>query len=254
MILVIPSIDIKNGRCVRLVRGIPGTEKRYSDDPVQMAILWRGENAKMLHVADLDGALGGTMTNFDLIKKIIQEVEIPIEVSGGVRTYGLAKDLFEAGAARVVLSTAVMENPDVVRQLLADFSPRKVVVAIDASNSTVQPREREERPRSTSVSLGLKAKLLGLERALYTNISRNGTLSGPSFSAIEQFALETRLKITASGGVGGYQDLRRLQELEPLGVDSVVVGRALYENRFPCQELWRQCEGALEDLGPTRRL
>ena len=254
MILVIPSIDLRDGRCVRLVQGIPGTEKVYSDDPLQMATLWRGENAKMLHVVDLNGALEGEMKNLELIKRMIEAVDIPIQVGGGIRTYERAKEILQLGAGRVVISTAAIEEPEIIEQLVADFGPRKIVVAIDAKNNIVQTKGWQEDTGLTAISLGLNIKLLGIERVLYTDISRDGTMSGPNFPAIKQFAETTGLKVTASGGVGGYQDLRRMQELEPLGVDSVIIGRALYENRFPCQELWRMCENELEDLSPTRRV
>jgi phosphoribosylformimino-5-aminoimidazole carboxamide ribotide isomerase len=254
VILVIPSIDIKDGKCVRLVQGVPGTGEVYSGDPVQVAILWRGENAKMLHVVDLDGALEGKMKNLETIEKIILSVEIPIQVGGGIRTLEQARELFRVGAARVVLSTAAIEDPDLMKKLMADFGPRKVVVAIDAKDGIVQKRGWQEDSGIEAVSLGLNVKLLGVERVLYTDIARDGTLTGPNFSAIKAFAVKTGLKVTASGGVSGYQDLRKLQELEPYGIDSVIVGRALYENRFPCQQLWRQCESVLEDLGPTRRV
>jgi phosphoribosylformimino-5-aminoimidazole carboxamide ribotide isomerase len=254
MILVIPAIDIRDGKCVRLVQGAPGTERVYSDDPVRMAILWRGENAKMLHVVDLDGALEGEMKNVNVIKKIIGAVEIPVQVGGGIRTYEQARDALHVGAGRVVMSTAAIEDPDLIKRLIVEFGPRRIVVAIDAKNNIVQMRGWQEDSGLGAVSLGLNMKLLGTERVLYTDITRDGTLSGPNFSAIKEFAVKTGLKVTASGGISGYQDLRRMQELEQHGVDSVIVGRALYENRFPCQELWRMCEGELEDLGPTRRV
>ena len=254
MILIIPSIDIKDGRCVRLVRGVPGTEKVYSDDPLQMAILWRGENAKMLHVVDLNGALEGEMKNLEVIKKIIQTVDIPIQIGGGIQTYDLAKEIFRAGAGRVVISPATLGDPELIKRLILEFGPRKIVISIDAKNNILESQGRQEDAELTAISLGLRAKLLGVERVLYMDISRDGTMAGPDFPAIKEFALKTGLKVTASGGISGYQDLRRMQELEPYGVDSVIIGRALYDNRFPCQELWRRCEVELEDLGPTRRV
>jgi phosphoribosylformimino-5-aminoimidazole carboxamide ribotide isomerase len=254
MILVIPAIDLKDGRCVRLVQGVPGTDRVYSDDPIRMAILWRGENAKMLHIVDLNGALEGEMKNIDIIERIVDAVEIPVQVGGGIRTYEQAHDVLRAGAARVVLSTAAIEAPDLIKRLLAEFGPRKIVIAVDAKNNIVQVKGWQEDSGLEAVSLGLTMKSFGAERVLYTDITRDGTLSGPNFSAIKEFAVKTGLKVTASGGVSGYQDLRRMQELEQYGVDSIIVGRALYENRFPCQDLWRMCEGELKDLGPTRRV
>ena len=254
MILVIPSIDIKDRKCVRLIQGKPGTETVYSDDPVQMAILWRGENAKMLHVLDLDGALEGPMKNLDVIKNIIQSVEIPIQVSAGVQTFDRAKEIFQIGASRVVMDRRANEDHNLMKDLIGEFGPRKIVVAIDAKNNDGETSGLREDSGLSPVKLGLRMKELGIERALYTDLSRDGTLSSPNFASIKEFAVKSGLKVTASGGIGGYTDLRRMQDLEPIGVDSVVIGRALYENRFPCQELWRACETELKDFGPTRRI
>ncbi len=254
MILIIPSIDLVEGKCARLVQGMPGTQTIYSDDPVETAILWRGENAKMLHVADLDGAVKGEMKNLNIIREIIEAVEIPIQVSGGVRTYDQVKQVLEAGAARVVVASEAAKESDLIEKLLSDFGPRRIVAAVDAKTATPRSQPIGEPPQEATILLGMKLKSVGLERALFADSTRDGTLSGPIFDAIREFAQRTKLKVTASGGVSGYPDLRKMQELEPYGVDSVVIGRALYENKFPCQELWRKCEIELTDLGPTRRV
>ncbi len=245
MILVIPSIDIRAGKCARLVQTLPGLGRDYSDDPVEMAILWRGENAKLLHVADLDGTMDGLPRNLHVIREITSKVDIPIQVSAGIQTYETAVILFESGASRVVLSTEVLANVQDLNRLLTQYGPRKVVVALDSGKESTLPN---------LISLGLQLKSLGVERAIYRDVSRDGTLAGPDFNAIRQFVEGTGLKVTAAGGIAGYPDLRRIQELEPFGVDSVIIGRALYENRFPCQELWRQCERELTNLAPTRRV
>lgn len=242
MILVIPSIDIRERKCTRLIQDIPRSETRYSDDPVQMAILWRGENAKCLHIADLDETDGNVLRNFDIITSIIRTLDIPIQVSGGIRSYEKAASLFRVGAARVVLSTKAVEDEVLIRRLMTEFGPRKVVVDVEVNGDT-----------PNAISTGLKIKSLGIERAIYRDLSREGTLAGPDTDAIREFAQKTELKVTVTGGIGGYQDLRRIQDLEPFGVDSVIIGRALYENRFPCQELWRRCERELKDFAPTRR-
>lgn len=254
MLLILPAIDIKDGRCVRLVQGAPGTEKIYSDDPVQMAVLWRGENSKTLHVVDLDGAFDGKMKNLETLQRMMKAVDIPIQIGGGIRTYEQVKQLFDIGLYRVVLGTAAIDDPELVARCVKDFGARKIVVGIDAKNGVVMTKGWQENTGIEAVSLALNMKALGVCRIVYTDITRDGMLSGPNFEAIAEMAKKSGLKVTASGGVSDYQDLIKLQELEKFGVDSVIVGKALYENRFSCQALWRENEQSLDDLGPTRRI
>ncbi len=254
MLLILPAIDIKDGRCVRLIQGAQGTEKIYSDDPVQMAILWRGENSKTIHVVDLDGAFDGKMKNLDVLQRMMKAVDIPIQIGGGIRTYEQVKQLFEIGVYRVVLGTSAIDDPELVSRCVAEFGARKIVIGIDAKNGVVMTKGWKENTGIEAVSLALNMKSLGVCRIVYTDISRDGMLSGPNYDAIRNIAQRTGLKVTASGGVANYQDLIKLQELEKFGVDSVIVGKALYENRFSCQALWRENEQNLDDLGPTRRI
>lgn len=254
MILIFPAIDIKDGKCVRLVQGEPGTVKIYSPDAVKMAILWRGENAKTLHVVDLDGAFEGHLRNLDIIKKVVDAVDIPIQLGGGIRTYEEVKKLLEIGVYRVVLGTAAIEDPDLVKRVIKDFGMRKIAVGIDAKNGVVMTQGWQHDSGVDAISLALKMKELGACRIIYTDITRDGMMTGPNFDATKEMAVKTGLRITASGGVSGFKDLIRMQELEKFGVDSVIVGKALYENKFPCQALWRLNEMELEDLGPTRRI
>jgi phosphoribosylformimino-5-aminoimidazole carboxamide ribotide isomerase len=254
MILILPAIDLKDGRCVRLVQGAPGTEKIYSDDPVEMAIMWRGENAKTLHVVDLDGAFEGKMKNLDVLRRIIKAIDIPIQVGGGIRSYEQVKQLIECGIYRVVIGTAAIDDPELVAHCLKDFGQRKIVVGIDAKNGVVMTKGWQENTGIEAVSLALNMKSLGACRIVYTDISRDGMMTGPNFGATKEIAQKTGLRVTASGGVSGFQDLIKMQELEKFGVDSVIIGKALYENKFSCQALWRENERELEDLGPTRRI
>ncbi len=254
MLLILPAVDIKDGRCVRLVQGELGTEKIYSDDPVHMAILWRGENAKTLHVVDLDGAFDGKMKNLEVLRRMMKAVDIPIQIGGGIRTYDQVKQLFEIGVYRVVLGTSAIDDPELVARCVKDFGARKIVVGIDAMNGVVMTKGWTENTGIEAVSLALNMKSMGVCRIVYTDIARDGMLSGPNFDAIRNIAIKTGLRVTASGGVSGYKDLITLQELEKFGVDSVIIGKALYENRFSCQALWRENEKVLDDLRPTRRI
>jgi phosphoribosylformimino-5-aminoimidazole carboxamide ribotide isomerase len=254
MVLLVPAIDIRDGRCVRLVQGEPGTEKIYSNDPVQMAVLWRGENAKCLHVVDLDGAFEGSMKNLELIRRMVNTVDIPIQIGGGIRTFEQVKQLIEIGVYRVVLGTAAIEDPELVTRSIASFGKSKLAIGIDAKNGIVMTKGWQKDSGINAIDLALAMKSRGVCRIIYTDISRDGMLNGPNFEAIKEIAVMSGLRVTASGGVSNFEDLRNIQELEKFGVDSVIVGKALYENRFACEALWRMNEKDLDDLGPTRRI
>lgn len=240
MLLLIPAIEIKDGRCVQMVQGTQGFI--YSNDPVEMAKLWRKENAKSLHVTDVDGALQGHLVNFDVISRMVRSVDIPIALGGGLRTFAEVKKAFDGGVYRVVIGTMLIEKPDEAKRVLDTYGPSKVAFGIDAKNRHVQFKGWTEDSGFTIISLALNAKQLGFKRVVFTDILVDGTFKGPNFEMIKLLAEKTGLRVTASGGVSGLQDLLKLQELEPLGVDSVVIGRALYENKFSCQGIWRLCE------------
>jgi phosphoribosylformimino-5-aminoimidazole carboxamide ribotide isomerase len=214
----------------------------YSDDPVEMVKLWRRENAKSLHVTDVDGALAGRAVNLDVIRRSVAAVDIPIELGGGLRTFEDVKRVLDLGVYRVVISTMFIENPDEVKRVLEVFGPRKVVLGIDAMDGFVATHGWVETSGLTALTVALNAGAMGFSRIHYTDIRADGTLRGVNIDVLRQLAERTDLAITASGGIGGLEDLLRVQELEPLGVDSVVIGRALHQNKFSCQRLWRMCE------------
>ena len=240
MLLIIPAIEIRGGKCVQMVQGIQGFV--YSDDPIEMAKLWRKENAKSLHVTDVDGAIEGRVVNFDVIERMAKTVDIPIELGGGLRTFEEIKKAFDAGMYRVVISTLVIENPDEAKRILDMYGPSKVILGIDAKNGTVKTKGWQKDSGLTAISVALNAKALGFRRVAYTDILLDGMMRGPNLEALRILAEKTGMRITASGGISDLDDLLKLQEMESLGVDSVVIGRALYENKFACQELWRLCE------------
>ncbi|MDX1531403.1 MAG: 1-(5-phosphoribosyl)-5-[(5-phosphoribosylamino)methylideneamino]imidazole-4-carboxamide isomerase [Rhodothermales bacterium] len=244
MLLVIPAIDLRGGHCVRLRQGKYEDETVYFDDPVKMAKLWRVQNAKVLHLVDLDAARTATegadpATNRPLICQIAAALDIPVEVGGGIRTEADIQEMLDLGVYRVVLGTAAVENPDLVEAAVRAHGCSHVVVGIDAKDGEVRTEGWEKGSGVDAVDLALEMERRGIRRIVYTDISRDGTLTGPNIEAYRALAGHlSKCRITASGGVSGYRDLLRLQELHPLGVDSVIVGRALYENRFPCQQFW----------------
>lgn len=240
MLLVIPAIDIKGGRSVQMVQGVEGFA--YSDDPVDMARLCRLENAKALHVTDIDGAMQGHLVNLDAIKRMVETVDIPIALGGGLRTVDEVQKAFALGVYRVRIGTMLIENPDEAQRLIDVYGPSKIILGIDAMDGIVATKGWAESSGLTAMTVALNAKALGFTRMVYTDIRLDGTLRGVNLPIMAELARKTGLRITASGGVGGLEDLLKIQELEPLGVDSVVIGRALYQNKFACQAIWRMCE------------
>ncbi|MFQ5569084.1 MAG: 1-(5-phosphoribosyl)-5-[(5-phosphoribosylamino)methylideneamino]imidazole-4-carboxamide isomerase [Rhodothermales bacterium] len=242
MILVIPAIDLRGGKCVRLYQGSYEKETVYFDDPVKMAKLWRIQNARILHVVDLDAARGGSddhANNRDVITRICEALDIPIQVGGGFRTLESIQAAFDCGVYRVVLGTAAVHNPDLVSEAVERFSASKVVVGIDAWRGEVRVQGWTESSTINAVDLALDMERRGIRRIIYTDISRDGTMEGPNVAAYRTLGEHLqKARITASGGIGTYRDLVQLNELTSCRVDSVIVGRALYENKFPCQKLW----------------
>jgi phosphoribosylformimino-5-aminoimidazole carboxamide ribotide isomerase len=240
MLLIIPAVDIRGGHCVQMVQGIEGYS--YSDDPVEMARLWRKENAKSLHVTDVDGAIQGRLVNDEYIRKMVSTVDIPIELGGGLRSFDAVKQAFDIGVYRVLVSTMVIENPDEAKRVIETYGPRKVVLGIDALDGIVATHGWKESSGLTALSVALNAKALGFRRVVYTDIHLDGTLRGVNLRVLREIAEKTGMRVTSAGGISGLDDLLKVQELEKVGVDSVVIGRALYENKFSCQGIWRLCE------------
>ncbi|HEY4611838.1 MAG TPA: HisA/HisF-related TIM barrel protein [Bacteroidota bacterium] len=254
MLLVYPTIEISHESCMMLVRGSPGSERRYSIDPIQMAVLWRGENAKTLHVVDRDGVAEGVVRNFDCLKRMVQAVDIPVQVGGGLRTYEEVKKLFDVGVYRVVIGTASVENPALIGRLIKEFGARKIAISIEARNGKVQTVGGTKPTGITPLQLTDEMRKLGVCRVVYSELDQsNGHLTDEFYNDLKELALKSGVRVTAKDCVDSYRDLIRLQELEKFGVDSVVVAEPLYENRFPCQGLWRINEQELTDLGPSRR-
>ena len=240
--LVIPAIDLLGGRCVRLRQGRYEDETVYAEDAVQMAQMWRVMNARVLHLVDLDAARtsrGEAKDNAATIRRIASTLDIPVQVGGGIRTMDDIQAALAAGVSRVILGTAAVRDPDLVSRAVEAVGDCRVIVGIDARDGEARVEGWEQGTGVDAVELALDMERRGVRRVIYTDIARDGTLEGPNVEAYRALASRlTRMRVTASGGVGGYPDLLALQTLTPLGVDSVVVGRALYDNRFPCQATW----------------
>jgi phosphoribosylformimino-5-aminoimidazole carboxamide ribotide isomerase len=228
--IVVPAIDLRGGKVVRLKQGQLQEEKVYGSDPVEVARRWESEGAARLHVVDLDAAVSGK-PQFDAVASIIDAVGIPVEVGGGLRVLETAMRYHARGADRVIFGTAAVADPGVVQEA-ARLWPEAVAVALDARNGKVAVAGWKEITRVDAVELGKRVKGWGVSRLQYTDVMRDGTLMGPNLTGIEAMARQSGLPITAAGGISILDDLTRLAALEPVGVDEVIVGKALYERRF----------------------
>lgn len=247
-ILVIPSIDIKNGKTVRIVQGILDLGcKEYGDDPVEMAMIWRAENAKVIHVVDFDLSHTHSRKNFKLLGELFESVIIPIEFGGGIRTLEEAEEIFDLGAFRLIIGSLAYTNFEEFSKILNKFGPQKISSAIDVIDNQLVVNGRMHKTGISPFEFSKKLSDVGITRFVVTDVLRNGMLEGPNVDLCVKIAGETGAKVTLSGGVSNFSDLAKVQESSNNGIDSVIIGRALYENKFPCQKIWRVAESGIFD-------
>ena len=225
---IIPAVDIKNGKCVRLSQGRADQETIYSDDPASMAGYWDEQGARIIHVVDLDGAFGGLPVNIELVKKIIRHSSVDIEVGGGIRTLETIEAYVNAGAYRVILGTIAQQDPKFVEAACKKF-PGKILVGIDARNGYVAVKGWVEISSQKAADLAQSLESLGVAGFIFTDISRDGMLQGPNLESIRDFASSTQVPVIASGGVSRLDDITNLLALKYLGIIGVIVGKALYD-------------------------
>jgi phosphoribosylformimino-5-aminoimidazole carboxamide ribotide isomerase len=233
MFEVIPAIDILGGKCVRLKQGRYETPVVYSPDPLAVAKKWESQGAKRLHVVDLDGARTGTPENIDIIKTIIRELQIPVQVGGGIRNFAAISDLIKFGANRIVLGTTAIKNPNLISNVCEKFDD-SIAVAIDAKGNFAAAEGWMYVSKKDILTLAKEAIGLGVRRFIYTEISRDGMMAGPNFEGIKAFAEATGVAVIASGGVTSKEDILKLKEI---GVEGCIVGKALYEGKIKPEEL-----------------
>ncbi|MDQ3812024.1 MAG: 1-(5-phosphoribosyl)-5-[(5-phosphoribosylamino)methylideneamino]imidazole-4-carboxamide isomerase [Chloroflexota bacterium] len=232
----IPAIDIRGGRCVRLLRGDFRRETRYSDDPIGIARRWQAEGAARLHVVDLDGARDGTRANSSIIGRLIGAVSIPVQVGGGVRTLEDARALLETGADRIVIGTAAVQEPTRIGEWLHQLGAERVIVAVDARDGRVASHGWQT---SSDLDVHEFCQLLaglGVERVLYTDVDRDGTLGGPDVAGTRDLARVVR--VLASGGIATTEHLRALAAA---GAEGAIIGTALYDGRLRLGEALAAC-------------
>lgn len=223
--IVIPAIDLRGGRCVRLVQGDYDRETVFDEDPVAVAQRWQAAGAEWLHVVDLDGAREGVPRQRDTIGAIVQALDIPVQVGGGIRSRSHAEDLFAAGVRRIVLGTAAVRDPRMVLQLIEEHGADRIIVGVDARSGQVATQGWLETSSVRAHELVASMRDGGVERIVYTDIERDGTLTSPNFEAVADVAT-LGVAVIASGGVARNDDLVRLARIP--GVEAAIVGRALY--------------------------
>jgi len=220
---IIPAIDLRNGKCVRLYQGDYGQETIFSDDPVSVALRWQSEGARRLHIVDLDGAAKGEPSNLEAIEDIMAAIDIPVQVGGGIRSIETIEQLFAAGVERAILGTVAVEKPDLVKEACQSFSDR-IIISIDARDRLVATRGWLQKSTVTASELASKMIELDVTRFIYTDISRDGTLTSPNFEAIAEFLSQVSAPVIAAGGISSVYHLTKLAEL---GVEGAIVGKAI---------------------------
>ena len=234
-----PAIDMKNGQCVRLRQGAFKDITIYSDAPEKVAAHWQEKGASFLHLVDLDGALAGYSVNEEVIRRIADTVSIPIEIGGGIRSKEAVERMLDLGVRRVIIGTKAAEHPEFLRDLVRTFGEEAIVAGVDAKDGMVAVEGWEKVSSLTARDLCLTMKEYGVRHIVYTDISRDGMLSGPNVEATRKLTEETGLDIIASGGVSCMEDLKCLHEA---GIRGAVIGKALYENRIDLAEAVRLYE------------
>ncbi|MFZ7126361.1 MAG: 1-(5-phosphoribosyl)-5-[(5-phosphoribosylamino)methylideneamino]imidazole-4-carboxamide isomerase [Desulfobacterales bacterium] len=225
--MVIPAIDIKSGRCVRLLQGRMEDETVYADDPSEVARRWESEGAALIHVVDLDGAVEKRPVNLEAIEQILKSVSVPIQLGGGLRDMETIEGYLATGIERVVIGTEAVRNPQLVETACRRF-PGKIVVGIDARDGYVAVEGWTETTRTTAVELAKRFEGCGVAGINFTDISRDGMQTGPNILETQRLAESVSIPVYASGGVSTLEDIRRLLPLTAFGLAGVITGKALY--------------------------
>ena len=236
--IVIPAIDLKDGKCVRLSQGRMDQETIYSDDPVEMARHWESKGAERLHIVDLNGAVTGKPCHPALIREMAKAVSIPVEIGGGIRDLRTIEDYLSSGAEWVIAGTAAVSTPHLIEEACRRF-PSRIILGIDAKGGKVAIQGWNEVVSSEAIDLARKFEGTGLSAIIFTDIERDGMSTGLNFQSTRNLARSTSIPVIASGGVSRLGDIEDLLKFEPDGVIGVIVGRALYTRRIDLEEAIR---------------
>lgn len=238
--ILLPAIDMKDGKVVRLLQGRFDQVTQYGDDPLVMAKHWESLGAKYLHLVDLDGAQSGERKNAEAIKRIAREVGIPVETGGGIRSREVVDDYLKAGVARVILGTKVVEDRAFLADVLKVWGER-IAVSLDCSNGFVAQRGWVETSTVKGVDLAQEFAAMGLKYIIYTDIARDGALTGPNMDGLKEMLKLTGVKIIVSGGIKDLDDIKTLVALKSPNLYGAITGRAIYEGRLDLKEALTLC-------------
>jgi phosphoribosylformimino-5-aminoimidazole carboxamide ribotide isomerase len=233
--IVIPAIDLKEGKCVRLEQGLMDKDTVFNDNPAAQARAWQDQGAEMLHIVDLDGAFAGEPKNRAAIEAIVKAITIPSQLGGGIRDIETIEAYLALGLSRVIIGTAAQRNPELVKEACTRF-PGRIVVGIDAKNGMVAVQGWAELTDITAVDLAKKFEGFGVSAIIYTDISRDGMLQGPNLEATRALAEAVSIPVIASGGVSSLKDIRNLMDIESSGISGVITGKAVYTGAIKLAE------------------
>jgi phosphoribosylformimino-5-aminoimidazole carboxamide ribotide isomerase len=240
--LIIPAIDLKDGKCVRLRQGRADEVTVFGDDPVAMGLKWQEAGAQLLHVVDLDGAFDSEPKNRDAIVALRQALSIPIELGGGIRTLDTIAAYLELGLDRLILGTVVLKDPDLAARACADY-PGRIAFGLDARDGFLAVKGWTETSRKKALDVARELAQLKPAAFIYTDIARDGVKTGVNIEATQALAESVDVPVIASGGVSSLDDIKALLPLESLGVTGVITGRALYDGNLNLQEAIRLARG-----------
>jgi phosphoribosylformimino-5-aminoimidazole carboxamide ribotide isomerase len=233
--IVIPAIDLKDGKCVRLEQGLMEKDTVFNDNPGAQARAWQDQGAELLHIVDLDGAFAGEPKNKEAIESILKAITIPAQLGGGIRDLATIEAYLALGLSRVIIGTAAQRNPELVREACAKF-PGQIVVGIDAKSGMVAVQGWAEVTGITAVELARKLEDFGVSAIIYTDIARDGMLMGPNLEATKALAEAVAIPIIASGGVSSLKDIENLMAIESSGISGVITGKAVYTGAIQLSE------------------
>ena len=222
---VIPAIDLRSGKCVRLYQGDYAQETVYSDDPLETALRWVDMGATRLHIVDLDGARDGSPANLAAVERISSAAGVPVHLGGGIRDLNTARTAIDSGVSRIMLGTAAVEDADLISTLLSEIGNERVIVSVDAKDGRVALHGWLQGSDALATDLVADMAALGVKRFLYTDISRDGTLTEPNFDGVSALVNQGNIRLIAAGGIATVEHLERLSNL---GAEAAIVGRAVY--------------------------
>jgi len=234
-VIILPAIDLKEGRCVRLEQGLMDKDTVYNDNPAAQARIWQEQGGELLHIVDLDGAFAGVPKNREAIRAIIEAIDIPSELGGGIRDLQTIEAYLELGIDRVILGTVAKENPALVAEACKKF-PGHIVVGIDARDGLVAVRGWADVTAKLASEMAREMEGFGVEAIIYTDIARDGMMQGPNIEATKNLAESIKIPVIASGGLSSLDDIRRLMAIESSGVTGVITGKAIYSGAIDLRE------------------